>query len=550
MQDISLQVSQFSPEIWSQIISYLQNDTYQLYSCCLVSRTWYALAMPALWSSPQFTTQMDFLSFEKAIVSNPLLPTLVNRFDLTGYAPQIVVKHLCLLEALPSLRSLHLPLVLENSSISLDCLEHMSHLEEIHDLNIELSTRGLTQLISVLNSSKCLRKVGLVFKAPQLGNGPIDSSTLSSIPMLPNIESLNVTFGVEFDVQILELLLSRLPKLARFAINSRYTPKYIVRILAEHCQGITSLSLGTFSGLGDELLDEFCKDLEVNYAGQLKEFSMYFFNDWPIYSERFTRNLFKSFYNLEKLKLSGVRLNNNIVQALTESLSSKLQSLELSCISYRNLFTYEVLDDFLVKVGPRLKNLALMGAFLPSHIGSSIAKRCPILERLSLSCTNVNDDSITAIAHGCGRKLRQLDVGETDITNDGLTSIFQNCSKLQDLGFAKLSSCPEFDENIGSFLSQHGHQLQRLDLSFLPTKETTLMELAKFAKELRELTFTDQPGIGDDAVSNVIQSCRKLNRLSVTRYSRTAQSISNDMLDRIDQHYIRIDDSQRDSKRS
>ncbi|KAK9710385.1 putative VIER F-box protein 1 [Basidiobolus ranarum] len=541
MQGASLQTLKFSPEIWAQVFSYLQHDIYQLYSCCLVNKTWYALGMPYLWYSPYFASQKHFTSFRRTVVDNPLLTSLVGRFELTEYTPETVVNTTPVLTALLNLRALHLPLIWGNTSMALDCLCHMTHLEEIHDLNIELSMDGLTLLVSILSSLKKLSKIGILFKAAQPSNSPYDISVLSSIPTLPNVKSISVTFGAEFDIQVLELLLAKVPKLRKFGIDSRYTPRYIVRTLARYCPEITGLSLSTFSGLGDELLDEFCKDLQMNYAGQLKEFCMIFFNDWPIYSERFTRCLLKSFYSLETLKLSGVRLNNNIVQALAESLSPKLKTLDLACVSYRNLFAYESWDNLFTKIGDHLKNLTIVGAILPSHVGKSIAERCSGLERLSLASTNIMDDSIAAIAQSCGHRLRQLDVSDTCITHLGLVKIFENCHRLQDLSFAKLSSRPEFSENLGKFLSQRGHQLQRLNLSHLPTRDYTLVQIAQYAHDLRELIFTDQPGVTDLTVSNLMKCCLKLERLSVTRYSRTTQNLSNNMLASIDQHYIRID---------
>ncbi|ORX91797.1 RNI-like protein [Basidiobolus meristosporus CBS 931.73] len=417
----------------------------------------------------------------------------------------------------------------------------MGQLEEVNELSIELSTDGLSRLTSVLSSLKHLAKVGVVFKAPQQEDLQMDLSVLESIPTLPNIKSAFFTFGIEFDMAILEILLARFPKLKKFGVDSRYTPRCIVRTLAKYCPEITVLSLSTFSGLGDELLDEFCRDLQHNYAGQLKEFSMIFFNDWPIYSERFTRNLFKSFYSLEKLKLSGVRLNNSIVQSLAESLSPKLKRLDLSCISYRNLFTYESWDSLFARVGHHLEDLTLVGAFLPPHIGDSIAQHCASLEKLSLASTNIKDDSIHAIAHSYGYKLRHLDVSDTEVTQAGLQSIFENCHRLQCLGFAKLSSRPNFSDSFSTFLSQHGNQLERLNLSHLPMRDSILAQIAQYGYNLRELIITDQPGVTDPAVTNLMNTCLKLTKLSVTRYSRTTQSLSSNMLALINDHYIRVD---------
>ncbi|ORX99176.1 RNI-like protein [Basidiobolus meristosporus CBS 931.73] len=498
--------------------------------------------MPLLWCSPNFTTQESVVSFEKAIDSNPYLSTLVNRFDLADYKSEIVDRNTRSMKQFANLRSLHLP-----ASTSLDSLDldHMQHLEEITDLNVELSMQGLTRMATILSSKK-FQKIGLTF---QSGTSPLDLTILSSIPTLSNVVSLSMAFGSDLGLDLLRHLLTKFPNLDSFEINSKYTPRCIVALLAESCPRITKLSLGTFSGLGEEYLDDLCRDLELHYSRQLREFSIYFFNDWPIYSERFTRSLFKSFYNVETLRLSGIRLNNAIVQNLAESLSSKIKTLELTCVSYRDIFADEPWSNLFARVGPRLKNLVLVRGCLPPNIGKSIAQHCPILEDLTLACTNIADASVAWVAQTCGRRLRHLDVSDTNITKVGLRYVFQYCSGLQNLSLAKLSSQLELGGGFEVFLAQYGRQLLHLDLSFQTIGDQLLYAIGRHARGLRELAFTDQPGINDHAVSSVMSNCRKLKRLSVRRYSRTSHSISQEMLDTVDQHFVHMDLSHRDPKR-
>lgn len=84
------------------------------------------------------------------------------------------------------------------------------------------------------------------------------------------------------------------------------------------------------------------------------------------------------------------------------------------------------------------------------------------LQYLSLNAHhNVNDDLLVPLSNGCLKDLREVDLGETNITDQSLIKLADHCPKLESLD---LEGCQHVTEVGIEYLTRHGASIKYLNV--------------------------------------------------------------------------------------
>ncbi|CAI7675193.1 unnamed protein product [Penicillium pancosmium] len=150
------------------------------------------------------------------------------------------------------------------------------------------------------------------------------------------------------------------------------------------------------------------------------------------------------------------------------------------------------------------------------------------LDRLVMSRTDLNDESLKVLMHGVNptidlltdrptvppRRFRHLDVHHChDLTDSGLKSLAHNVPDLEGL---QVSQCPELTDDSVIEVIRTTPKLSHLELEDLENlTNLTLTELAKSAPKLEHLNISYCESLGDTGMLQVMKSCPKLRSVEM-----------------------------------
>lgn len=150
------------------------------------------------------------------------------------------------------------------------------------------------------------------------------------------------------------------------------------------------------------------------------------------------------------------------------------------------------------------------------------------LERLIMSRTDLNNESLKALMHGVNskvdlltdrpivppRRLRHLDIHHChDVSDDGLKTLAYNVPDLEGL---QISQCPEITDDSVIDVIRTTPKLSHLEVEDLESlTNMTLTELAKSAPNLEHLNISYCENLGDTGMLQVMKSCLKLRSVEM-----------------------------------
>ncbi|KAI4315982.1 hypothetical protein L6164_024002 [Bauhinia variegata] len=340
-------------------------------------------------------------------------------------------------------------------------------------------------------------------------------------------------------MQIQSLDLSYLP-ITEKCLSLILQLKHIEDLVLEHCLGLDDDGLAT--------LKESCKSLKMLNLSKCQNIS-------HIGLAALTNGA----QNLEKLILSySLSVSTDLVKCLNNF--SKLQSIKLdgcpgTCCAVKAIGNWQasleelslrkcesVTDEglsFLLQTHKELKKLDITCCRKITYSSiEGITNSCPMLTSLRMeSCSLVCSDAFLLI--GRCQFLEELDVTETEIDDEGLTSI-SRCSKLSSL---KLGICLKITDKGLSHIGRSCSQLTELDLyrctgitdvgiaaiaHGCPSLEvinvaynanltdTSLVSLSK-CLNLRRLEIRGCPQISSSGLSAVSVGCKQLIMLDIKK---------------------------------
>lgn len=150
------------------------------------------------------------------------------------------------------------------------------------------------------------------------------------------------------------------------------------------------------------------------------------------------------------------------------------------------------------------------------------------LERLVMSRTDLNDESLKVLIHGTNpkmdlltdrpivppRRFRHLDIHHcNEVTDSGLASLAHNVPNLEGL---QVSQCPELTDDSIIDVIRTTPKLTHLELEDLESlTNMTLVELAKSAPMLEHLNISYCESLGDTGMLQVMKNCPKLRSVEM-----------------------------------
>lgn len=208
------------------------------------------------------------------------------------------------------------------------------------------------------------------------------------------------------------------------------------------------------------------------------------------------------------------------------------------------------------------------------HNLAALAKSSPELEELDVCrCEQVTDAGLTVTAECC-KKLRKLNIGQTNITDAGLCSIATHSTELEDLDIGlcsisdaglktlaehskKLTTCTLFrshhitEKGLITFVTdcitlkeliltsfcitetgctaivEQGKGLEKLGLRDCGITDARCIAIAKYGTELQALDLSDCQEITDVGLEAITKNCTHLTTLHIKRCHRvTEQAIA------------------------
>eukprot|EP00899_Mesostigma_viride_P023985 jgi/Mesvir1/4771/Mv22187-RA.1 len=196
---------------------------------------------------------------------------------------------------------------------------------------------------------------------------------------------------------------------------------------------------------------------------------------------------------------------------------------------------------------PRLRRLG-MTACKSYDLDSTlveIARRCPQLEALDVDYSEVTDEGVAALAHGCPL-LRRL-VLPKRVTSSSIKEVAQHCPLLEHLGIHSISDamleslaahCPRLQRLEGrecervtdagiSALAAKCTGLHRLNVPGADVSDVGMTAVASHCTGLEHLNVAGCGRVTDASISLVARSCRQLRHLSIAGCSQvTGASIT------------------------
>jgi len=141
-----------------------------------------------------------------------------------------------------------------------------------------------------------------------------------------------------------------------------------------------------------------------------------------------------------------------------------------------------------------------------------IAKLVPGLESINLSnCYLITDDTLTGFSKHSPH-LRTLDLSRTQITDEGVRVLSENCTKVTHLKFVQ---CPNLSDSCGLHIAQHLKQISSLDFERCKVGNQAAIFLAAYhTYSLNHLSFVRCGKLEDGGVINFTDNCNKIQHFS------------------------------------
>eukprot|EP00475_Leptophrys_vorax_P034402 TRINITY_DN5545_c1_g1_i4.p1 TRINITY_DN5545_c1_g1~~TRINITY_DN5545_c1_g1_i4.p1 ORF type:complete len:598 (-),score=-12.15 TRINITY_DN5545_c1_g1_i4:410-2203(-) len=165
---------------------------------------------------------------------------------------------------------------------------------------------------------------------------------------------------------------------------------------------------------------------------------------------------------------------------------------------------------------PQVSLLAMPGFKGPAHALMAVGDSMRRLERLRLrSVANLTDGVVAHIARSC-RRLQELDLSFTAVTDDALHAVGAH---LPLLTHVDLKHCKHISGNGIAAVARGCPQLQSLHLGVVEVSDEGLVALGRFSKRLQELYLDYGAGqresLSREAIATVAAGCRLLRVLSL-----------------------------------
>ncbi|KAK9693386.1 hypothetical protein K7432_013952 [Basidiobolus ranarum] len=525
--------SPFSREVLQNVFNLFQADSNSLTNCCLVSRRWYAIAMPILWKAPRFCKRSQFNSFKDIVSNNPHVANLVLNLDCHRYRREIILYLQKLVQYLPNLQSATFPCFVPLSQLSsaAESLPLLTKLTDVQYVDINPTDEGIAFLSTMFHNCRKLKSLSLKMYGISSISIPIAfpiSESLTSIELL----------GDEFNETFLRAFLQRLPNLTRFELCANDIPRNLISTLSAHCSKVNNLKF-EFTGIySDITVHRMIKQMTQKFGGKLKKLGMFFSPEARVsIPDDLLIKMWKSFPLLEHFGISYIQFNNSLLNSFSKYSKPHLKSLELNYISKHNSSTLDAWDNFLGKCGTNLHSLSISFSTLPEDLGIVIGKYCTQLRDVSLYFTNVTDKSTLPIAKGC-RRLRKFDLNTTNITSSSIEALCENCLCLEEIILDRQDNtlCPLELAPFVTFFKTRGSHIKRLCVAGWAMSHELLEAITEYGDQLKELRFTNGEHLSDLSLKKVMDSCVKLRRLQIIGNPGDL-GISKDLLKVNDQSY-------------
>jgi hypothetical protein len=179
----------------------------------------------------------------------------------------------------------------------------------------------------------------------------------------------------------------------------------------------------------------------------------------------------------------------------------------------------EVTDDGIQKVARNgaLRTLCVEGCVELTDEGlQAVVAFCPHLESVDLSaCDELTDATLLAIGQHCSN-LRELNIVETDVTDEGLRAIAEGCPLLETLNASQCDVGPAIED-----IARGCPKLRVLIVTGVEVTAEAVQALAECCPRLEELGLCRCEEIGDEEITTLVRGCSNLRRLSITRTAVT-----------------------------
>ena len=173
---------------------------------------------------------------------------------------------------------------------------------------------------------------------------------------------------------------------------------------------------------------------------------------------------------------------------------------------------------YINKIGPSLRELLISQCKIELTIFTTIAEKCPYLEKLSIcSLSGVSKDiTLQSIAKRC-QHLRSLYifVGYSICPDADLTAFAEKCPQLEELTL----HCPELTDQCVIALAQHCSRLKRLTLDYCSLSFTSLIALSERGLPLEELDIPRIPIPSAEIAALCAHALSRIRELNTRYYS-------------------------------
>ncbi|GFS04891.1 F-box/LRR-repeat protein 4 [Elysia marginata] len=255
-------------------------------------------------------------------------------------------------------------------------------------------------------------------------------------------------------------------------------------------------------------------------------------------------NLVSRCERVQRLNLSWLggagHIHHQVLRRLLSSIR-KLQVLELSCCKFINsLYLISIIEScrtltelnlsgctsiedfsiFNTHSLTQLKRLNLYRTKIDAQPMMSLLQSNPDLEFLNMSscvCLRPQANQILAHIGLCCKKLRGLDIWRTtNISDDGFSYIYNNCSQLEDLDVGWTAA---LYSQTGCFvnLARNCKKLKKIFLTANRTlRDCDLLAFAEHCPDLEQLDILGSRSVDEGAILEVLEKCTKLTFLDVS----------------------------------